>query len=326
MNADSFPTLYPTFAFIFAAFGTYIALELLKSRVLDVPNERSNHQKPVPRGGGIAMILVSLIFMAATGMPVCAVAAAGLLAGISFIDDLRGLPAWLRLFVQILAVGLGLHVLPPIPVLAFLPASVAYVFLGLVWLWIINLTNFMDGIDGISAVQAMCVTAGICLLRLVHPALPLVLSEQASILAAAALGFFLFNRPPAKLFMGDVGSVPLGFLTGYLLLQLAAQGLWVAAFILPAYYLCDATFTLLKRGFAREKIWQAHSQHAYQCAVRGGQSHGRVVWRIFRLNVMLVALAMLASLPMMTGEWFLLPAYFLTFCLIQRFRHAPAHR
>jgi len=118
-------------------------------------------------------------------------------------------------------------------------------------------------------------------------------------LAAAALGFLVWNWPPAKIFLGDVGSVPLGFLLGWLLLKLAAGGDWAAALILPLYYLADATITLARRAIRGERVWRAHRQHYYQRAVQGGRSHARVSAGIGATNLMLVALAVLS----LTQPW-----------------------
>jgi UDP-N-acetylmuramyl pentapeptide phosphotransferase/UDP-N-acetylglucosamine-1-phosphate transferase len=155
-----------------------------------------------------------------------------------------------------------------------------------------------------------------------HPIQPKALALDALIITASALGFYHFNRSPARLFMGDAGSIPLGFLNGYLLLSLAEAGAWVAALILPAYYLSDATFTLIKRALAGKKIWQSHSEHAYQQAVRAGLTHTQVVNRIMILNAVLVMLAILSTLHMMAGIAALVVAYILTTLFIRQLSHA----
>jgi UDP-N-acetylmuramyl pentapeptide phosphotransferase/UDP-N-acetylglucosamine-1-phosphate transferase len=162
------------------------------------------------------------------------------------------------------------------------------------WLWFLNLFNFMDGIDGISGVEAASVGLGLALVAVLG-GLAAELVALPVLLAAAALGFLAWNRPPAKLFLGDVGSVPLGYLLGWLLLSSAAAGQWAAALILPLYYLADATVTLAKRGLRGAKVWQAHREHFYQRAVQGGLSHGAVVLRVLVCNVGLVVFALLAT-------------------------------
>ena len=151
----------------------------------------------------------------------------------------------------------------------------ALVGIGLGWVWFINLFNFMDGIDGISGVECLGIGLGVAVIA----ALDGVPSGHGSLgicLAAAAAGFLIWNWHPAKVFMGDVGSVPLGFLIGWLLLDMAAAGAWAPAVILPAYYLADATITLLRRLLRGAAPWQAHRDHFYQQATQAGRSHARV--------------------------------------------------
>jgi UDP-N-acetylmuramyl pentapeptide phosphotransferase/UDP-N-acetylglucosamine-1-phosphate transferase len=166
--------------------------------------------------------------------------------------------------------------------------------LGLAWLWFINLFNFMDGIDGLAGSEAIAVALGYLLIVTWaghdHP-----LWRPALIVAASVAGYLAWNWHPAKVFMGDAGSIPLGFLLGWLLLDLALAGQWAAALILPAYFAADATYTLLKRALRGEKPWQAHREHFYQRAVLGGATPPGVVWRVSAVNAALIALA-LASL------------------------------
>ena len=165
---------------------------------------------------------------------------------------------------------------------------------GLLWLWFVNLFNFMDGIDGISGVEAGSVGLGLAAVAVLlgWPALPAAL---ALVLAAVAAGFLVWNWAPAKLFLGDVGSVPLGYLLGWLLLSTAAAGQWAVALILPLYYLLDATLTLARRLRRGEKFWRAHREHFYQRAVQGGLGHAAVALRIGLANGGLILLALLAA-------------------------------
>jgi UDP-N-acetylmuramyl pentapeptide phosphotransferase/UDP-N-acetylglucosamine-1-phosphate transferase len=322
MMLFAYPIAIPVFSGVLSALGTWALLPILKRHAMDVPNARSNHKNPVPRGGGIAMIAAALVGLVIAGLPLLIAVAAVGLAALSFIDDLRGLRVSLRLGAQAVAVALALSCMQGRILPDFIPHSLEYVFLGLLWIWFINLTNFMDGIDGISAMQAIMVSAGIGVIRTICPWLPPFFAVEAGVMAAAAYGFYLFNRSPARLFMGDAGSIPLGFLMGYLLLELAAYGYPLPALILPAYYLTDATFTLIKRQLRGEWIWQAHSEHAYQQAVRRGFTHPQVVARISWLNSGLIALAMCGTVSMMAGILSLVAAYGITFWLIYHFTHA----
>ena len=277
---------------------------LIRFRVYDTPNARSSHEQPKPRGGGLALVPMLLIpwiaaaawFGAAPPGFWVVVSAAAVLAGVSWIDDLKNLPVYLRLAVQALAVGLGIAAMDGAGQVfqGLLPPLLDRLATALLWLWFVNLFNFMDGIDGIAGVEASSLGLGLVLVGAVaawpgiHVALP-------ALLVAAMLGFLAWNWAPAKLFLGDVGSVPLGYLLGWLLLSAAANGAWAAALILPLYYLADATITLVKRALRGAKVWRAHREHFYQRAVQGGASHAWVARQVLACNVILAILAAVAT-------------------------------
>lgn len=277
---------------------------LRRRDILDRPNERSSHEAPTPRGGGLAVVpIVLAAWLIAAGaagaappaiLAATVIAAAGL-ALLSWIDDLRSLPAGLRLAAHAVAVGVAMIWL----------REEGLVFQGLLapwldafaaaigWIWFINLFNFMDGIDGLSGVEGMTIGSGLALLAAVAPAAAPPAWLGAS-LAAALAGFLLWNWHPARIFLGDVGSVPLGFLFGFLLLVLAARGLWAPALILPLYYLADATITLTRRAAVGKPFWRPHREHFYQRAAQGGLSHAQVSLATLSGNIVLVGLALVA--------------------------------
>lgn len=282
--------------------------------VLDRPNKRSSHTAPTPRGGGLGIIAA----VAATwGIAVAAtdwgtqwgrdalLAAVGVLAILSFRDDLRGVPWSVRLAFQlgaILVVGSMLLTwtepsLPTMPIeirfdtARLVPMALglgAVVFLLLAWLWLINAFNFMDGIDGIAATEAIFVAGGAAFAFWFAGA-PIVLVAFGATLAAAAAGFLVWNWAPARIFMGDVGSVPLGFLLGFLLLCLVGLGLWGAALALPAYFYADATLTLVARLLRGASITEAHREHFYQRAAGLDKAgHAAVVRRVVIADSLIV--------------------------------------
>jgi len=295
-----------------SALATGALVVVLRRRaILDHPNERSNHTIPKPRGGGLAVVPIALVAWIAVPFPALPpglaviLSSAAVLALLSWADDLRSLPAALRFAVQAVVVALAAVTSLGTQGLVFqglLPGWADTAVAAVLWLWFLNLFNFMDGIDGISGVETVSVGAGLALLAALGADAPPV--WLGATLAAAAFGFLAWNWPPSRIFLGDVGSVPIGFLLGFLLLALAARGHWAAALILPAYYLADATITILRRLLRGEKIWQAHSQHFYQQAVRGGRSHAQVSLAVLAANLVLIALAVLSltmPLPALGG-------------------------
>lgn len=278
----------------------------LRRFALAQPNARSAHREPTPQGGGIAVVAVvlALAWAAAAILPslveghagaLAAVTAATiLLALVGFADDVRVLPALPRLILQCIAAGIVLAVLPgEAQLLPIVPwwLERALLFIGLVWF--VNAVNFMDGIDWMMVVEVVPIAGAIALLGtlgLLHP-FTTVLSTA---LLGAMLGFAPFNRPVAKLFLGDVGSLPVGLLLGSMLLELAVGGHLAAAFILPLYFVADATITLFRRLLAGERIWESHRSHFYQRALDRGMSVSEVVQRVFLVNVVLAALALIS--------------------------------
>jgi UDP-N-acetylmuramyl pentapeptide phosphotransferase/UDP-N-acetylglucosamine-1-phosphate transferase len=266
---------------------------------LEPPSERGMHKAPVPSGAGAAIVAAALVLWPTGQTPAAAhgvllLATLAALAAVSWIDDRRALSPALRLATHAIAVALLLASLDPEQrVLPALPLVAERLALGLAWLWFINLFNFMDGIDGLAGAEAIAVAAGYAVVVAVAgPGNPLEL--LALIIAAATAGYLFWNWHPAKVFMGDTGSIALGFLLGWLMIDLAARGLWAAAIILPAYFVADATLTLARRLLRGEKPWQPHRQHAYQRAVLAGTRPSAVVLRTAVANGALVALALVS--------------------------------
>ncbi len=289
--------------FVLSAAACALTLRgLLRWAVIDLPNARSSHTRPTPRGGGLGFMAVILVGWAAlwlTGSqiasPVVIVGAAAI-AGISFADDLKNVHIGVRLAVQAVAVALALATLPSDrPILAgFLPLAVDRVVVAVAWLWFINLFNFMDGIDGIAAGEAAIVAFGLVVLAAFRPELGPV-GREAIVVGAAVVGFLLFNWPPARVFMGDVGSAGLGYALGWLLIVAAAKGALVPALLLPLYFVADASTTLLMRASKRRPLAQAHRDHAYQKAVDRSLGHAFVSSLVVVLGVLLIVLAVLAA-------------------------------
>lgn len=285
--------------------GTWRLIEILAVKgVLDRPNRRSSHTAPTPRGGGIAVTGAVVLSWAAImfiagglGGNWIALAAALGLALLSWRDDRAGLPVLARLAGHAAAVAATLYSMPGIVgwLGAGMPPWLAYIAVAGAWIWFINLFNFMDGIDGIAGGEGLSIGIGVAAVALAAGLDP-SLGAMGLALAAAAFGFLMWNWQPARIFLGDVGSVPLGFLIGHLLLRLAEAGQWAAALILPLYFLADATITLGRRALAGERVWQAHKSHFYQRAVARGMSHARVSALVLGANAALIGAAAVAAL------------------------------
>lgn len=297
-------TVIAVIAFAVSCAATRLLIGALRRRaVLDRPNERSSHVVPTPRGGGIAVIGVSVVAWLALvaggiapprAVPVALVAAG--LALVSWFDDLRGLSPGIRLLAQFVAVAAGVWALPHGAIFqGWLPLELDAIAVALIWVWFVNLFNFMDGIDGIDGSEAAAIGLGIVLVAGAGGGVDLSIAAPAAAIAAAALGFLVWNWAPARIFLGDVGSVPLGYLLGFLLFELALRGQWRAALILPLYFLADATLTLVRRLARGERVWQAHREHFYQRAVLSGLSHDAVVLRVIAANIVLIACALMTT-------------------------------
>jgi UDP-GlcNAc:undecaprenyl-phosphate GlcNAc-1-phosphate transferase len=254
------------------SFGTlaWLLRDGHRLRVLDLPNERSLHAAPVPRTGGLGLLAgitaAWLIASPAGSWP--AFAGTLVLAGVSFLDDLRGLPVLVRLSAQLaVAVALVVWHADAFPAAAWALAVVLAIA------WMCNLYNFMDGIDGLAGGMAVFGFGTYAIAAGLGGA-----AELAALCAgivAAALAFLAFNFPPARIFMGDVGSVPLGFLAAALGLLGWERGLWAAWFPVLVFspFIVDATITLMRRALRGERIWQAHKEHYYQRVVQLGAGH-----------------------------------------------------
>jgi UDP-N-acetylmuramyl pentapeptide phosphotransferase/UDP-N-acetylglucosamine-1-phosphate transferase len=229
-------------------------------------------------------------------------AAVALLAVVGWLDDVRSLPVTPRLVLYIVAVGIVFVGLPDdVRLVAPIPLWLERSLLLLAGVYLVNIVNFMDGLDWMTVAEFVPVCAGIVLVSLIADASALV-PVVAMVVGGAVVGFSPFNRPVAKLFLGDVGSLPLGLLMFWLLVELAGRGHMAAAILLPLYYLMDATITLVRRTARGEVIIEAHRSHFYQRATDNGFSVGEVVARAFAVNLVLVILAAASVMASAAGQ------------------------
>jgi UDP-N-acetylmuramyl pentapeptide phosphotransferase/UDP-N-acetylglucosamine-1-phosphate transferase len=274
----------------------------LQRYALAQPNARSSHKIPTPQGGGIAVVAATTVvaygafFFFASGSSGAApspilFAAVIVMAGIGVTADLRPISVAPRLLLQILTVAAVSYALPAdLRLVPALPWWVERILMVLGGVWFVNLVNFMDGLDWITAAEVIPITAALAVIGLCGMLPPSAIFISLA-LCGAMIGFAYFNRPVAKLFLGDVGSLPIGLLLGWLLVLLAGNSSRAAALLLPLYYLADSTLTLLRRLMKGEPVWQAHRSHFYQRATDGGFTVIDVVARVFAINLGLAALA-----------------------------------
>lgn len=309
--------------FLITLIGTKLMILALRKRtvLVDIPNLRSNHKIPTPKGGGLAVVMALVICLLVADANFSIVLSLLLLAAISLLDDLISVPVLIRFLVQIIAVAIPLSGLSAPVFSDLLPIWVDRGIAALLWIWFINLFNFMDGIDGLAGIEMFCIGFGLCLPAVLVGTFPDSLSVYGLLALTAAAGFLWWNWHPAKIFLGDVGSIPIGFFLGYLLLLAFQHGYFYCAAILPAYYLSDGGITLLRRLRRGEKIWVAHSEHYYQKAVRSGRSHATVTRYIFGLNLLLVMLSALSVLDPALASIHLAIAYLAVFMLLGFFAH-----
>lgn len=296
MSLAAFPGLILYFLAILGASAAVTLLLLRRFRIIDLPNERSSHSTPTPRGGGLGIVLGFFLALVAihlfggnalaaplTTLPFAGfLLAALLIAGVSLHDDMAGQGYASKLLVQLIAVAMVMACgnLIEARQIPWLPDWLAWLRWPITLLWLIGLTNaynFMDGLDGMAGGTAVVVAACFALICW-QQGLPF-LALAALAICAGSCGFLLFNWPPAKIFMGDVGSTFLGFsFATFALLAAgnAAPRLLLVMPLLLLHYIFDTVFTFCRRLLAGEKLTQAHRGHLYQLLNRSGFSHRSV--------------------------------------------------
>jgi Fuc2NAc and GlcNAc transferase len=295
----------------------------LAARLLDQPNERSSHSVPTPRGGGLAIVATFLLLTLALHLMVpladrmlaSLMCSAVLVAWVGWLDDRHTLAARWRFLAHVVAAAWSVWLMggiPPVPAfghhleLGWLGTGLAVSYL----VWMTNLCNFMDGIDGIASIEAITVALGgaLCWWLATETALWIL----PVVFAASVGGFLMLNYPPAKIFMGDVGSGFIGMVLGVLSLwtaQEATQVYW-SWFILIGCFMVDATTTLLRRVWRGERFYEAHRSHAYQYASRHHGSHKAVTLAVGAINLLwLLPIALAVAARRLDGVVGVLIAY-----------------
>lgn len=309
MSASVFALYNALFWCAFAASAILTRLVthyLLRKAALDRPVHRSIHDIPRPVGGGWGVTPVVIVMLSATGYAFGAslffytvMIGAVILAVISWLDDLHPIKASTRFITQGVIVIACLYTAPhEWAVLdGYVPIYLDRILTGIAWLWFINLYNFMDGIDGLTGVETgMLGLGGAMLLIMTTSPDPLVI-QAGWILGGAGFGFLVWNWHPARVFIGDTGSIPLGFMMGWFLLSMGVNNLFWAAVLISLYYCADASLTIISRIIHGKKFWEADQTYAFQQAVIKGYDHDQVVKIIALVNIFLWACAFTITFP-----------------------------
>lgn len=283
--------------------------QLPRLGLIDTPSSRRAHQRPTPRGGGIAIVLCFIfgfspfeyIITGAVNFYYPIISVLLVIATVSLLDDIKTIPILARLAVHLVCASaiLRANLYPATLFHQELPYIVDFILAVIGLTAFLNIYNFLDGIDGISAAQTIHLTVTmliICYLRYdIIIKVDLVLIINLIMLSSVA-GFMIFNWHPAKIFLGDVGSISIGFLLGLSLVLIAASGerLFVSAFVASLYYLADGGLTILIRLINKEKIWLPHLKHFFQKAIKTGKTQPQVVGCIMTCNFLLMILAVYA--------------------------------
>lgn len=316
----------------------------LSCNVLDIPNARSSHNVPTPRGGGVAIVvsfLVGLVALAALSQEVpsavfwALLGAGTAIALLGFLDDHGHIAARWRLLGHFLAAIWALYWLNGLPALSLFGLTIdfglfGYILAAFYLVWLLNLYNFMDGIDGIASIEAICVCLGgaICFCLVVGSESPdiALLSPGfylPALLAMAVLGFLVWNFPPARIFMGDAGSGFLGMVLGILSIHAAwlDASLFWCWLILLGVFIVDASLTLLRRLLRGEKVYEAHRSHAYQFASRQYGRHLPVTAAVLLINLLwLMPIAACVAAGVLGGMSGLLLSYIPLIVLALKYR------
>ena len=289
---------------------------LQKNSLVDHPSSRGNHKQSMPKGGGIILIpaiviSISLYFLIENTINtkwIVFLLSIFFLFLISLLDDIKSLPAMLRLTVQFLCVIISVFYMQNDIILfinntdtiikLYISDSIFFYFLAsliiLTWLWLINLFNFMDGMDGLIALQMVFLALTVNVISLMNY-FDKDFQFLGLLIFAAFLAFFRHNKPSAKIFLGDSGSIPSGYIAGFVLIEsFLKQGPFLSILIILMYFILDSTITLIIRSIKNKNLFVAHSEHFYQVMIRKGYSHHYVLMKILFLLIFLVLLSFIS--------------------------------
>lgn len=323
-------TFYITLAlcsFLISLLGTRLTILAVRKRTLFFESHGLPGQPRLsaPRGGGIAVVFALIIGLMVADINYGIVLSLLLLAAISLMDDLIGVSLPVRLLVEVLAVSIPLSAMTDPIWGGLFPGWLDTVMTGALWVWFMNMFNAMDKVDGMAVTGTIGIGTGLCLLTALAGTFLSDLSAYSLVMACTGCGFLWWNWPPAKISLSEVGSIPSGFLCGYVLILAVMSGYVFAAFILPAYVLADSAISLCQRLGQHKKVWGTAFSHYYQKAIMRGRSQENVVRYVFGTNLLLILLATLSIIDAELAGLYTAIAYMTVFMLLGFFAHSGPH-
>jgi UDP-N-acetylmuramyl pentapeptide phosphotransferase/UDP-N-acetylglucosamine-1-phosphate transferase len=317
--------------FLITLLGTRLTIIAFRKRVvpIDPASLRANYKKPPMTGGGVCVVMALIICLLVADINIAIIFAMFMLAAMALLDELIDIALPIRLLIQLLSVLIAIDVLGTPLFGGMLPLWLDKAITAVLWVWFINIFTIMDGIDGLAPAEMLSIGMGLCLITaLSGHVFPDPLSVYGLMVATAGCGFLWWNWHPAKILMGSVGAVPIGFLIGYILLLAVASGYPYAAAILPAYFISDATITTVRHFYHRKKIFTKHNDYYYLRALSSGRKQDAVVRYILGINFLLIFQAVYSVIDPDLSIFYVGLAYASVFMILGFFAHTahdPKH-
>jgi len=311
-------------AFLLVLLGTRLRIINLRKRPqpVDIGAMMGKRPASIPSGGGVVVVFTLVILLLTSGINYAIILCMLLLAAISLLHDLIQIPFAVRLLVQVMAVTIPLSVMPAGYLGTFMPGWLDTLCTGILWIGFINAFASMDNADSICAIEAISISAGLCLIAIFIGAFPSQVAIHSLIIASAITGFLWWNWPPAKIRMGAAGCVPLAFLLGYLLLLAANSGHAYATLLLPAYVIAEGVIAYSIKLFSKHK---ESTSYYYQKAREKGLKRNNIARYIIGANILLIFLAMRCTLDSNMIMVYVATGYLCVFMLLGFFAHHSAH-
>lgn len=311
-------------AFLLSLLGTRIAILSMRARRanLGYDNLSGAAKNLIPssiQGGGIVLVFAITICMAVIDIRYEVLLPLLLLASLSLLERLMPVPWLMQMVVQIFSISIPLSTMSEPTFGGVFPAWFDILIVSATWMWFINMLRGMDDADGFAASAVGCVSASICVVTVFFGEFPSILASNSLIIASAACGFLWWNWPPAKIAMGRVGTVPLGFLLGYVLLMAVRSGYGEAMLIICAYYISESLISWSKRTWKNKPLSLQHQDHFYQKALRNGRNVRFVLRSVIGIHILLTFLAVQALLEPELAGFYMLMAYLLVGVLLGYF-------